>query len=71
MQKIELMQKNSINPEKCRIDSSSVQIASAFYPAKSHNKMQKHSINAHLIPEIHIIQKNAEKFNECRKIQKN
>jgi hypothetical protein len=64
---------NSINAEKFRIDSSSVQIASAFYLAKSHNKMQKYSINVHLIPVIQIIQKNsnkAEKYRKFRKIQK-
>jgi hypothetical protein len=44
---------------------------SVFYPAKSHHKMQKYSINVHLIPVI--IQKNsnkAEKYRKYRKIQK-
>jgi hypothetical protein len=33
--------------------------------------MQKSSINAHLIPKIHIIQKNPGKAEKFRKMQKN
>jgi hypothetical protein len=49
--KFRKMQKNSEIAVKFRIGSSSVSIASAFYPIKNHKKTQQNSINAHLMPK--------------------
>jgi hypothetical protein len=57
--KIQLMQKNSKNSEKFRIDGSFIFIASAFYPAKSHKKLQKNSIDANSILKLRKMQKNS------------
>jgi hypothetical protein len=54
--------KNAENAENCRkfrkmwksselIAVAALFITSAFYPAKSHKKMQANSINSHLIPK--------------------